>query len=49
MEDPPGSGRQREFPEVDRAGWFSMEEAWRKILKGQAPLLRDLQRKLDPG
>ena len=49
MEYPPGSGRQREFPEVDRAGWFSMEEAWRKILKGQAPLLRDLQRKLDPG
>ena len=47
MEWPPGSGRQREFPEVDRAGWFSMEEAGRKILRGQAPLLRDLRRKLD--
>ena len=46
MEYPPGSGRQREFPEVDRAGWFSMDEAGRKILKGQAPLLRELQRKL---
>ena len=47
MEWPPGSGQQREFPEVDRAGWFSMEEAGRKILKGQAPLLRDLLRKLN--
>ena len=47
MEWPPGSGRQQEFPEVDRAAWFSMEDAWRKILKGQAPLLRDLHRKRD--
>ena len=47
MEWPPNSGQQREFPEVDRAGWFSMEEAGRKILKGQAPLLRDLHRKLN--
>ena len=47
MEWPPASGRQREFPEVDRAGWFSMEEASRKILKGQAPLLRELRQKLD--
>jgi predicted NUDIX family NTP pyrophosphohydrolase len=47
MEWPPGSGRQQEFPEVDRAAWFSMEDAWRKILKGQAPLLRDLRGKLD--
>ena len=46
MEYPPGSGRQREFPEVDRAGWFPMDEAGRKILKGQAPLLRELLRKL---
>lgn len=47
MEWPPGSGRQQEFPEVDRAGWFSIEEAGRKILKGQAPLLAELRRKLD--
>jgi len=47
MEWPPNSGQQREFPEVDRAGWFSMEEAGRKILKGQAPLLGDLHRKLN--
>ena len=28
-----------EFPEVDRAGWFSIDEARQKILKGQAPFL----------
>jgi len=39
MEWPPKSGRKAEFPEVDRAGWFSIEEARRKILKGQQPFL----------
>jgi len=46
MEYPPRSGRQQEFPEVDRAAWFSMEEAGRRILKGQAALLRELRAKL---
>jgi predicted NUDIX family NTP pyrophosphohydrolase len=49
MEWPPKSGRQQEFPEVDRAGWFSIEEAERRILKGQAALLRELRKKLAPG
>ena len=39
MEWPPRSGRQREFPEVDRAEWFEMETARTKILGGQAPFL----------
>lgn len=39
MEWPPKSGRTGEFPEVDRAGWFSIEEARDKIIKGQAPFL----------
>ena len=39
MEWPPKSGRSAEFPEVDRAGWFSIDEARRKILKGQQPFL----------
>ena len=39
MEWPPRSGRNGEFPEVDRAGWFSIEEARDKIIKGQAPFL----------
>ena len=42
MEWPPKSGRQQEFPEVDRAGWFPMETARMKILKGQAGLLDQL-------
>jgi len=39
MEWPPRSGRQHEFPEVDRAEWFTIEDARRKMLKGQTPLL----------
>ena len=46
MEWPPKSGRQQEFPEVDRAAWFAIEAAERKILKGQALLLRQLREKL---
>jgi len=39
MEWPPKSGQQQQFPEVDRAAWFGVESAKRKILKGQAPFL----------
>lgn len=46
MEWPPGSGRKRQFPEVDRAGWFGMAVARKKILKGQAPLLDQLLDKI---
>jgi predicted NUDIX family NTP pyrophosphohydrolase len=42
LEWPPRSGRQREFPEVDRAAWFDLELAKQKILKGQVPLLEQL-------
>ena len=42
MEWPPKSGWQREFPEVDKAAWFDVETARRKILKGQAPFLDQL-------
>lgn len=48
MEWPRGSGRMAEFPEVDRGAWFSLEEAERKILSGQAPLLRELASRLGP-
>ncbi len=44
LEWPKGSGRMREFAEVDRAGWFSIAEARRKILKGQVPFLEQLER-----
>lgn len=39
LEWPPKSGRMAEFPEVDRAGWFAIEQARLKILKGQEPFL----------
>lgn len=42
LEWPRGSGRVQEFPEVDRAGWFRIEEAKRKILPSQAGLLEEL-------
>jgi predicted NUDIX family NTP pyrophosphohydrolase len=46
MEWPPKSGRYQEFPEVDRAAWLTIETARHKIVKGQAPFLDQLQRKL---
>ena len=42
MEWPPRSGKQQDFPEVDRAGWFTIPAAKEKILKGQAPFLDEL-------
>ncbi len=39
MEWPPRSGRMAEFPEVDRAEWFDLDEARRRILPAQAPFL----------
>ena len=39
LEWPPRSGRLQSFPEVDRAKWFSVEEARGMILPSQAPLL----------
>lgn len=46
MEWPPGSGRQQEFPEVDRGGWFTIDEAREKLLPGQRGFLDQLQKKL---
>ena len=42
MEWPPKSGKLRDFPEVDRAEWFTMDVARGKILKGQAAFLDQL-------
>lgn len=46
MEWPRGSGNFRDFPEVDRAGWFTLARAKRKLFKGQLPLLDQLRRLL---
>ena len=39
LEWPPRSGRSQEFPEVDRAGWFGLDDAREKLVAAQAPLL----------
>jgi predicted NUDIX family NTP pyrophosphohydrolase len=39
MEWPPRSGRQAEFPEVDRADWFGLDVAREKLVPAQAELL----------
>jgi predicted NUDIX family NTP pyrophosphohydrolase len=46
LEWPPRSGRIQEFPEVDRAGWFTVDEAQDKINPAQVPLLDELARVL---
>lgn len=43
IEWPPKSGKKVAFPEMDRAGWFKIEEAKKKILKGQIPFLEKLE------
>ena len=44
VEWPPRSGKQREFPEIDRAAWFTIPEAREKILAAQAAFLDELER-----
>ncbi|MGZ5804309.1 MAG: NUDIX domain-containing protein [Xanthobacteraceae bacterium] len=39
IEWPPKSGERKSFPEVDRAAWFSLEEAREKINPAQVELL----------
>jgi predicted NUDIX family NTP pyrophosphohydrolase len=47
MEWPPRSGRQQEFPEVDRAEWFALEPAREKILSAQAEFLDRLLERIN--
>ena len=42
MEWPPRSGRLRSFPEVDRAGWFTLGQARHKLNKGQVAIIEAL-------
>jgi len=43
MEWPPKSGKEQEFPEVDKGGWFTMAQAREKLLPGQRGFLDQLQ------
>jgi predicted NUDIX family NTP pyrophosphohydrolase len=44
MEWPPHSGQFQEFPEVDRAGWFTLEEAALRLIESQVPFLDRMSR-----
>jgi len=46
VEWPPRSGQWRSYPEVDRADWFSPEEARRRINPAQAALIDALEQLL---
>ena len=46
LEWPPKSGRLQSFPEVDRAQWFTLDEAREKILPGQRPFIDRLLERL---
>jgi predicted NUDIX family NTP pyrophosphohydrolase len=48
LEWPPNSGRQQEFPEIDRAAWFTLNEAKEKIIPGQLSFLTELEQILTP-
>ncbi len=43
IEWPPKSGKKIMIPEVDKASWFTFEEAVVKIIPGQQPLLNELE------
>jgi predicted NUDIX family NTP pyrophosphohydrolase len=49
IEWPPHSGNRREFPEVDRAGWFDPDTARQKLLPAQAVLVDRLLARVPGG
>jgi predicted NUDIX family NTP pyrophosphohydrolase len=49
VEWPPRSGQFIDVPEIDRAAWFSIDDALKKITKGQIPIVRALATKLVAG
>jgi predicted NUDIX family NTP pyrophosphohydrolase len=49
LEWPPRSGRQQQFPEIDRAAWFAVDLARAKLVTGQVSFLDRLLAARDPG
>jgi predicted NUDIX family NTP pyrophosphohydrolase len=47
LEWPPRSGRVQQFPEVDRAAWFGLDEARTRLVAGQVPYLDRLRALLE--
>ncbi len=46
IEWPPTSGKTQSFPEMDKATWFTFEEAKEKILASQIPFIGELEKKI---
>ena len=46
LEWPKNSGNIKDYPEIDKAGWFSIEQAKKKIQKGQIGFIDRLISKL---
>jgi predicted NUDIX family NTP pyrophosphohydrolase len=46
LEWPRGSGREQQFPEIDRAGWFDCETARAKLVAGQVAFIDALAQRL---
>ena len=46
LEWPPKSGKKIDVPEIDKAEWFTIPEAKKKINTGQLPLLEELLSKV---
>jgi len=46
IEWPYKSGKWQTFPEIDKACWFSIEEATEKINSAQSQLISELQKKI---
>jgi predicted NUDIX family NTP pyrophosphohydrolase len=44
IEWPPASGQKKQFPEMDKCSWFTVEEAKLKILTAQVPLIEELEK-----
>lgn len=44
LEWPPRSGKKQQFREVDKAGWFGLDEAREKIIAGQLGFIEDLEK-----
>ena len=49
VEWPPRSGRMQEFPEIDQAAFFDLDQAKLKINPAQVNLLQELTAKVAPG
>jgi predicted NUDIX family NTP pyrophosphohydrolase len=46
---PPRSGKKMEIPEVDRAGWYTLARAKKKLFGSQVPFIEELAEKLGVG